>query len=216
MGCLVRKLFLLLLLVAAIAAGWWLRSQWSGGPPRDEAAADSGPEWQALTEQRAARARTALERFAAQRRPDSLRLEPGDLGSLVLLQIQRELPASADSLAAAVVDDLYHVRASVRPAEIGGTEVLGSLGGFLGEREPLRIGGSFHLIRPGLAEYRVREIRLREFPIPERMLPRLMARIRRGAPVAGLSPTGLPLEVPVYIRDVHVADGSVTLYKTIE
>ena len=30
-----------------------------------------------------------------------------------------------------------------------------------------------------------------------------------GAPVEGLSPTGLPLEIPGYIRDVHIADGSV-------
>ena len=213
MGCLVRKLFLLAVLVAAIAAGWWLRSQWGGGAPRATVSAE-GPDWQPLSAERAATARAALERFARRPRPDSIVLEPADLGSLVLVQIARELPPSADSIAAAVYEELYRVRASVRPAELGGAEVLGSLGGFLGEREPLEIGGTFHLVRPGLAEFRVREIRLREFPIPERLIPRLMQRIRRGAPVEGLSPTGLPLEVPVYIRDVHIDDGNVTLYKT--
>jgi hypothetical protein len=216
MGCLVRKIVLLLVLAAAVAIGWWLRSHWAGGDRRDEAASADGVEWQRLDEVRAARARAALERFARVPRPDSLRLEPGDLGSLVLVQIARELPPSADSIHAAVIDDLYHVRASVRPADLGAADVLGALGGFLGEREPLQIGGTFHLLRPGLAEYRVRQIRIREFPIPDGLLPRLMARIRRGAPVEGLSPTGLPLEIPVYIRDVHVSDGSVTLFKSVE
>lgn len=215
MGCLVRKIILLLVLVAAVAIGWWLRSQWAGDDRRETVSAD-GIEWQTLDEVRAARARAALERFARARRPDSLRLEPGDLGSLVLLQIARELPPSADSIRAAVIEDLYHVRASVRPADLGAGDVLGTLGGFLGEREPLQIGGTFHILRPGLAEYRVRRIRIREFPIPDGLLPRLMARIRRGAPVEGLSPTGLPLEIPVYIRDVHISDGSVTLFKSVE
>lgn len=216
MGCFVRKIFLILLVVAAAALGWWLRSQWAGGDARDDAARSDGVEWQDLSEARAARARTALERFARAPRPDSLRLEPGDLGSIVLVQIARELPPSADSLQAAVIDDLYHVRASVRPADLGGADVLGALGGFLGEREPLQIGGTFHVLRPGLAEYRVKQIRLREFPIPDKLLPRLMARIRRGAPVEGLSATGLPLEIPGYIRDVHIADGSVTIFKSVE
>jgi hypothetical protein len=215
MGCLVRKLLLLVLVVGAVLLGWWLRSQWAGGEPRDAAAGD-GVEWQELSELRAARARAALERFARAARPDSLRLEAGDLGSIVLLQIARELPASADSIRAAVIEDLYHVRASVRPADLGGAEVLGALGGFLGEREPLQIGGTFHLVRPGLAEYRVRQIRLRDFPVPDKLIPRLMTRIRRGAPVEGLAPAGLPLEVPVYIRDVHITDGRVTIFKSVE
>ena len=217
MGCLVRKLFWIALLVGAIAAGWWLRSRWTGDGRTDAAASRELPwEWQTLSEARAAKGRTEIGRLGRPNGPLLVKLEPGDLGSVVLVQIARELPPSADSIQAAVIGDLYHVRASVKPSELGGAEVLGALGGFLGEREPIQFGGTFHLIRPGLAEYRVRQIRLRQFMVPEAMLPRLMSRVRRGAPVEGLSPTGLPLEVPPYLGDVRIADGSVTLYKDVE
>jgi hypothetical protein len=106
------------------------------------------------------------------------------------------------------------VRALVRVSDFGGTGVLGPLAAMLGDQEPVEFGGTLELVRPGLAQYRVRVLRLRELNIPQRMIPRLLQRIARGARPPGLAEDGLPLEVPPFIADVRIGQERVTLYKS--
>jgi hypothetical protein len=84
----------------------------------------------------------------------------------------------------------------------------------LGDQEPVEFGGTLELVRPGLAQYRVKVLRLRELNVPQRMIPRLLQRISRGARPPGLADDGLPLEVPPFIADVRIGQGYVTLYKS--
>jgi hypothetical protein len=84
----------------------------------------------------------------------------------------------------------------------------------LGDREQMQFGGTFHVIRPQLAEYQVKDIKLRDLSLPQAMIPRILHQTERGTRPDGLSPDGLPLVVPKYLGDVRIANGRVTLYKT--
>jgi hypothetical protein len=106
------------------------------------------------------------------------------------------------------------VRAVVPIREIAGTGVLGPLGGLLNDRERLQLGGAFHVLRPGLSEFEVREIKLRDFKVPSGAIPRLVQQISRGNRPEGVAPNALPVTTPRSLADVRIANGRVTLYKT--
>lgn len=205
-GCLV-------VLALGIFAGWMLRDRLFAGLRPAPAAKPAVAAWEPLTPAGAARMKAALVTLQKPRGPVFATVRPGDLASYVMLQLVKQLPPSADSIEAAAFGDRLYVRASVKLADFGGKDVLGTLSNFLSDRERMQFGGSFRIVRPGLAEFRVQEIRLRDFPIPPRAIPKLLQRIERGARPAGLSPDGLPLLVPDYIGDVRVEPGRITLYK---
>lgn len=210
-----RKLGCLVLVVLAVVALWIFRApirRVVTGKP----AAPAGPTWEPITSAGAARARAALQRLARPRGPVYVNVAAGDLASLVYQQLAKQLPPSADSVEAAAFGDLLHVRASVRTAELGGAGGIGPLAGFLGERERMEFGGTFNVVRPGLAEFRVEEVKLRDFSLPRAAIPRLLRRIEHGSRPAGLSDNGLPLVIPTYIGDVRVQPGKVTLYKNVQ
>jgi len=114
----------------------------------------------------------------------------------------------------AVIGDRLYIRASVKLQDLGGTAVLGPLAGMLGDREQMQFGGTFHVIRPQLAEYEVKDIKVRDLSLPSSMIPRVLRQTERGSRPDGLSEDGLPIVVPRYLGDVRIANGRVTLYKT--
>jgi hypothetical protein len=128
--------------------------------------------------------------------------------------VARTIPASADSAEAAVIGDALYVRAVLPMREIAGTGALGPLAGLLNDRERLQLGGGFRVIRPGLSEFEVREVRLRDFKVPTGAIPRLLQQISRGNRPEGVSPNALPVTTPRGLADVRIANGRVTLYKT--
>lgn len=209
-----RRIGCLVVLALGVIVGWLLRDRLFSGLRSPVESTTAAASWEPLTPEGAARMRTALATLQKPRGPVFVTVRAGDLASFVLQQLVRQLPPSADSIEAAAFGDRLFVRASVKPADFGGRDVLGSLSSFLSDRERMQFGGTFHILRPGLAEFRVQEVRLHDFPIPPRAIPRLLQRIERGARPAGLSPDGLPLVVPDYIGDVRVEPGKLTLYKS--
>jgi hypothetical protein len=141
-------------------------------------------------------------------------LSASEVASYVFQTVARTIPSSADSAEAAVIGDVLYVRAVLPVREIAGTGALGPLGGLLNDRERLQLGGSFRVIRPGLSEFRVREIRLRDIKVPTGAIPRLVQQISRGNRPEGISPDALPVTTPRSLADVRIANGRVTLYKT--
>lgn len=217
MGCLKRLGCLVLLVLIAGAAyltrGHWLhRVPWVGDRARARTA--SAPTWQPLTDTGAERARRALERLRSPRGPVYVDVAPGDMAAYIARELARTLPASTDSIEAAAIGDRLHVRALVRTADLGDRAALGPLSMLLGEQERLQLGGTLRIIRPGYAELQVKELRIRDFPLPQPLIPRLIRQISRGDRPADLSPDGLPLRTPEYIGDVRVSNGQITLYKT--
>jgi hypothetical protein len=213
MGCMARLGCLVVLVLLGFAA-WLTKDRWMGRlhltstPPAAERAT-----WQPLTDAGARRAKAALDTLASKSGPVFQNVAPGDASAYVFQALLGKLPGDADSAEATVIGDRLHVRAAVRVRELGGSAVLGPLAAILGERERMELGGTFHVVRPGLAEFEVREAKLRDLNIPQPMIGRLLGSLAKGARPAGLSADGLAVPTPPYLGDVRIANGRVTLYK---
>ena len=212
-----RKIGCLIVLLVLAIALYLSRSRWlplvRGGGTATVASTDGV--WEPVTAAGAERARVAIEGLASKSGPVFANVRPGDLASYVFVALRRELPPSAQNVAATIIGDRLYVRADIKLADVGGAEVLGPLAGFLSDRETMLFGGTFEVLRPGLAQFHVQELKLRELSIPQRMIPRLVKRIGHGARPEGVAPDGLPLLVPEQIGDVRVGRGKVTLYKSV-
>jgi len=215
MGCLSRIGCLVVIAVIAVVA-WLTSDQWL---PRITGHATtttaSGPVWEPITPQGAERTRQLLNRLSQPSGPVFGNVSGGDVASYVYQSLAKQLPPSAENIQAAVIGDRLYIRASVRLQDLGGTSVLGPIAGMLGDREQMQFGGTFHVIRPQLAEYQVKDIKVRDLSLPQPMIPRILRQTERGSRPEGLSADGLPLVVPKYLGDVRIANGRVTLYKTV-
>lgn len=209
-----RGLFVLVVVVAAVLAGWYLRGQWTREAVPATADAE-GVVWEPLTMEGAERARTAVQQLERSSGPVFQNLRPGELASYVYVELAKQLPPSAEDVQAAVIGERLYIKARVRLSEMGAADVLGPFAGMVGERDTVSFGGTFDIVRPGLAQFAVRDLRVRDFSIPARYVPRLLARVRRGAVPEGIAEDGLPLEVPTHIGDVRIANGRITLYKNV-
>lgn len=199
--------------LAGMAVAIWLYLE----RPRQAAqTASTAPVWERLTPEGADRARASVQLLARPTGPVFTNIVGADLAAYVFDELSKQLPPSAQQLEAAVIDDRLHVRALVKISDFGGAGSLGPLAAMLGDREPVEFGGTLELVRPGLAQYRVKVLRLRELSVPSRMIPRLLQRVARGARPPGLAEDGLPLEVPFHIADVRIGQGQVTLYKSTQ
>lgn len=218
MGCLRRLGCLVVLLALAAAAAWYFRDRWLSRMPfidRPKPAAerrDSG--WERLTPDGAVRARTALRRLEGRSGPVYANVAPGDLAAYIFQELSGAFPSGADSIEAAAIGDQLFVRATIPTSLLGSRESLGPMAALLGDRERVQFGGALRIIRPGLGEFRVTEIRLRDFPLPRPLIPRILGQMSRSRP-AEVGADALPLRTPPHIVDVRVANGKVTLYKTL-
>ena len=213
MGCIAR--LGCLVMVALLAVGAFLtRDQWLPkltGRPTESAAVSP---WQPLSPEAGARGKQKIDELSSPSGPVFSNLTASEVASHVFQTVARTIPASADSAEAAVIGDALYVRAVLPVREIAGTGVLGPLGGLLNDRERLQLGGSFRVIRPGLSEFEVREIKLRDFKVPTGAIPRLLQQISRGNRPEGVAPNALAVTTPRSLADVRIANGRVTLYKT--
>ena len=211
MGCMRRLAFLALVFLAGGAVFLWFFYE---RPRRAAESAPTAPVWEPLTSEGARRARLAVQALSRPTGPVFTNIAGADLAAYILDELTKQLPPSAEDLEAAVIDDRLHVRAQMNINDFGGAGGLGPLATMLNEREPVEFGGTLELVRPGLAQYRIKVLRLRELSVPTRMIPRLLQRIARGARPPGLAEDALPLEVPSFIADVRTGQGHVTLYKS--
>lgn len=216
MGC-IGRLGCLIVLVLLAAAAWIFRDRWlhlvADGRSGSDSAVVSGREgvWEQLTPQGGERARRALAQLEQPNGPASVTVTVPDLAAYVYQELARQLPPSADSVEAMARGDRLYLRASVRIQELGAKEMLGPLAAMLGDRERLEIGGNLRVLRPGLGELAVRELRVGQLPIPPGIIPRIVRQISRRDRPPEISDAGLPLRLPNHIGDIRVAGGTVTI-----
>jgi hypothetical protein len=218
MRCLGRLGCLAVLIVLA-AAAWFTRNLWRDRVPffgRDSAAAvtSGSSAWQPLTTDGSARARTMLQRLEGHSGPVYVNVAPGDLAAYIFQELSGALPRGADSVEASAIGDELFVRAVLPTALLGDRKSLGPMAALLGERERVQFGGRLRILRPGLAEFRVTELKLRDFTLPRALIPRIVGQMARNRP-ADIAAHALPLRTPSHIADVRVANGMVTMYKTL-
>ncbi len=215
-GCLRRLGCLVVILFAVLAyftrAYWWEPvNRMAGRSTTVSTEPDTSSHWEPITPAGAERGEKQVRALAAPRGPAYVTLRPGDLASYAFLSLANTLPTFARDAQSTVIGDRVYVRSLVELRDFAGA--LGALGGVLADRDTLRLGGTFEVLAPGRAAFHVQDVQLGTFPIPSKMIPSLLKRVRRGPQPAELAPDALAVPVPEYIGDVRIARGRITLYK---
>jgi hypothetical protein len=218
-GCF-RRAGCFVLIIALVCAWYWythLRQPASGAPPGSTTtAAAVTPEWQPLTQADADRGRVAVESLAQRSGPVFANLSAAEAASYIFLVVAKQLPPSAKNVEASIKGDRLYVRTEVDLKDFGGAGQLGTLGMLLGSRDSVLLGGTIHMLKPGLGEFLVQDVKIGRLQVPQGLVPRLITEMKkRGKQVPGIAPNGLPMVMPVYISDVRIADGKITLYKSV-
>jgi hypothetical protein len=209
-ACLGRLGCLLLILVVGVIA-WLTRERWQSRVFGDRGT--STVAWEPLTEAGAERARDAVAALGRSGGPAYASLSAAELASLLAASTGYGLPASLDSVTAAIDEDRVRVRALVPLDAIRGLDALGPLGSLLGTHEPIELSGTLAVVRPGLGEYRIASVMLADLSLPQAAIPRLLARLDPRPRPEGIAPDGIAVAIPEHIGDVRVARGAVTVYR---
>jgi hypothetical protein len=220
-GCL-RRLGCLVIIIFIVAVWYWYArvekpaasNNPSTGTSTPTTSVNSG--WQPLTAADAQRGQAGVQSLGRQAGPVFANLTPAEAASYIFLVLAKQLPPSAKNAESAVVGDRLYVRADVELRDFGGSKQLGPLGMLLGERDSVRLGGTINMLKPGLGEFLVQEVKIGRIDVPSGLIPRLVTKIKRGKPVEGVSQKGLPMVMPAYISDVRIANGKITLYKSVK
>lgn len=218
-GCL-RSIGCVVLLVVLGAAAWLFRGEWEPVVRRVARGSLSSPDqsaahWEPITAQGSSRANEAIDRLGAKSGPVFANVAPGDLASYVFDALTKQLPPSASNVEAAAIGEQLAIRADVRLADFGGPASFGPVAGMLSDREPVQFTGTLAITQPGAAVFQVGSVRIKDFAVPQAMIPGILQRMGHIPRPAGTSPNGLPFAVPRFIADVRVHDGKITLYKTV-
>jgi hypothetical protein len=216
-GCLRRLGCLFVLAVIVLAyftrAYWYepVRGMVARGGDRGADVGAGVTRWEPITPSAATQGEKQVRSLAAPRGPVYVSLRPGELASYAFLSLSNALPPSAEGAEASVQGERVYVRSVVALRDFAGA--LGSMGGFLADRDTLRLGGTFEVLAPGRAQFRVQDVQLGSFPLPKKTIPALLKRVRRGTPSPDVAPDAIELPIPDYIGDVRIARGRITLYK---
>jgi hypothetical protein len=217
LGCLVVLLFLGIL-------AWFNRDRleaiyrrYAGGaqPVADSAAVvRTSDAWQPLNETNAKRGQAAVQSLSLAHGPQYINLTASQAASYIFLEVAKQLPASSQAMMASVRNDRLYVRAAVDLKDLGGAGVLGTLGALLGNRDTVQLGGTIHVLAPGSGEFKVQDVKIGSFPIPDAIIPKLIKSMRKGKMPPGIADDALPMKLPEFIGDVRIADGRITVYRT--
>lgn len=166
--------------------------------------------------------------------PAYVSLDAGQVAGL-LAPLLRQLPPSSATAQLALDGDQLLLRTAVSLSDFTGQTAIGAVVGkaLVGE-DTLFIAGPLEPVRPGLAQFRVRELRLRGIDVPTRLIPGIVRSLRgaasgseRSADTAvdrkgdsgaarasdALAANALPIPLPTTVSDVRVVNGKLTLYR---
>lgn len=209
LGCLTLPFRLLgcLGLVVLLALGWLYRDRIATelrrlvGDAPPAVAADAGrPNPAALA--------SAERKVASMRRAgaDSVTLSADEMASLMADGLDPDVRRQLDSLAVRLGDGAVVVRARLYTGRLP-TELVGPLSVALRDWETVEAGGPVTVTAPGRAEWEIRQFRLRDFPLPKDLVPRMMARA-----LGDSAQRALPVRLPRGVRDLRITPTGVTLY----
>jgi hypothetical protein len=213
-GCLkgVFKLGCAILVIGVLACAWWFRgpimhtfASWFGRSTALPSVADTAVG--APTPKAIASGQAKVGNLRTSAGPDSVVLTPNEVASLIGGGIDWNVRKMYDSLRVELQEGklILHARLDTRALPPG---TLGPFAGMLGAREPLRMGGTLSVDRPGRALYDITEISLRGIEIPGPFVKQITKQM------AGASANGaVPLKVDPAVSDVKVHTTGVVLYK---
>ncbi len=222
-GCFRRLGCLVFLIVLGIFA-WFNRDRldaiyrrYAGDPRPDSTMVATLPGgWEALTPEKATKGQRAVESLSRPRGPAYASLTAGEAASYIFLAVSKQLPASSEGVTSSIKDDRLIVRANVALKDFGAAAALGPIAGMLGARDTVQLGGTMRVLRPGVGEFQVKEVRIGAFPVPAAVVPRLIRTMRRGTMPEGISNDALPMTLPDYIGDIRIANDRITVYRATQ
>jgi|SRR5262245_13687580 len=213
-GCL-KGLFRLgcaVVILGAIALIYWFRepimrtgARWFGRSQALPPVADTSVG--APTPAATASGNAKLGNLGASGGPDSVILTPNEMASLIGAGIDWNVRKMYDSMRVELQEGklIVHARLDTRTLPPGS---LGPFAGMVGEREPLRMGGTVSIERPGIARFKIEDISLRGIEFPGPMVNSIAKQM------AGASSNGaIPLKVDPAVSDVAVNPIGVVLYR---
>ena len=219
-GCFRRLGCLVFLLIIGVLA-WFNRDRletiyrrYAGGPASvDTASIIRVPgDWELLTAAKGSAGQAKVASLSSPGGPSYVNLTAGEASSYILGKAISQVGTTQEATSSVRGDRLY-VRSELDLKQLGAAKVLGPLGALLGDRDTVQLGGTIHVIRPGVGEFNVKSVKIGSFPIPDGLIPRLIPRFRKGDMPEGLSNDALPMKMPEYIGDVRIAEGRITVYK---
>ena len=217
-GCLKRAGCLVVIILLVAVWYWYARVERPAAataPATASTATSVSSGWHPLSAADAERGRLAVQSLERQSGPVFANLTPAEAASYIFMVVAKQLPPSAKNAEAAIIGDRLYVRSEVDLKDFGGAKSLGPLGMLLGERDSVRLGGTINMLRPGLAEFLVQEVKLGKIEVPTALIPRLLTQMKKAKTVEGISQNGLPMVMPPYISDVRISNGKITLYKSV-
>ncbi len=204
---LLLRLFGILLLAAVVSAAWLYRGPlWTfarGGFSRRPPTATESvghPGAQAL-----ARARDKVDSLNGWK-ADSVVLGASEMASLIGAGLDPAFRSHLDSLTVLLGDDELGLSALLATSIIP-RDLLGPLAGMLNPKERIAARGSVAMAKPGVAQWTVREFRVRDFPLPDDVARKL---VQRG--LNGSKSGAIMFDIPDGVQGIRVRPGGVTLY----
>ncbi len=225
MSCL-SKVGCLTVLVVAGAGAWWMyggtvpsflhRADRATNASAATANASGKPvAWSTLKDARVPSA-DAMASLESKSGPAYITLGAGDLAGFLADGLGRVLPQSASAVQVAIVDDVLHVRSEIPLRELGGKALPEFVSDLLSARDTVEMAGVLEMVRPGLAQFRVREVIVRGIALPPRVVPPLLGALRRSIPQRdSIAADAVAIPLPKSVADVRVSRGRVTLYKSL-
>lgn len=203
------------LLVVGAGVAWLTRDRWypalrdGGDRPVVEMPGET------LSDSGAERAAAGIRSLGRPTGPAYVNVAPADLAALIVREASRRNPLPLKNATAGVANELLWLRGTLDIRELRARGALGALGALLGDEEDVELRGTLDIVQPGLAQFRVEDFKARNLSLPRAAIPKLIAQLQRGSRPEGLAANGVPFEVPPHIGDVRIANGRVTLYKTV-
>lgn len=148
--------------------------------------------------------------------PAFVSLGAADLAALLAIGLPKQLPKSASSLQVAIEDDQVLLRTVLDATDIAGNGTVGKvLGIAMSGRDSVRLAGTIEPLRPGFAQFRVQQLRIKGLSVPPRLIPTVVGALRRGPRESGLAEDALAVRLPRTVADLRITKGRLILYKAI-
>ena len=214
-GCLkgLLRLGCFVAIAAVLLVLWWFRepilrtgARWFGRTEALPPVADTAVG--APTPRAVASGQTKVGTLRAPAGPDSVVLNPNEVASLIGSSIDWRVRKTYDSLRVELLEGSLAVHARLDTRALP-PETFGPFAAFVQPREPLRLGGTIEIERPGIARFTIREISIRGIPFPGPTV-KSIARQAAGANEDG----AIPLQVDPAISRIVIHPTAVILYRT--
>src|SRR4051812_22186913 len=209
LGCL-RKIVGLFLLVVIVAAAYFYRDRlkraWhdlNGGPGSESVAQYAPVDLQASANKK-------LQSIADGAPPDHVVLSSDELQAILSKRFSAILPGYVDSARVELRDGRVHLSARVPTKNLPQLSTLGQVASILPDTTAIGVSGQLIPISDGRVALGVDNISAAGIPLPHRIVPEIIQKIRRASP-PGLPDDALDFPLPPGASTAYVRGDSLVL-----